>query len=227
VFDTAVAIDTYTIGFAYNKDAFKSRKAPQTWADFWNTKDFPGRRALFDNPRYTLEFALMADGVPKDKLYPLDVERAFKKLDELKPNISFFFNQWEQSGQALADGSAQVAVFALARGYPMLRQGAPIQVVWNGGATAYDYLVIPKHAKNRDAAMTFITWYANNAKAEADMARDFPQGPVNPKGLEFLSPDEREQMSVAHLDDTFVVGWEWWADNLAKIEERWNEWKLK
>ena len=37
----------------------------------------------------------MADGVAPDKLYPLDVDRAFKKLEEIKPNITV----WWTSGR--------------------------------------------------------------------------------------------------------------------------------
>lgn len=227
VYSTAVAVDTYTIGFAYNKHAFEGRKAPQSWSDFWNTKDFPGARALFDDPRNALEFALLADGVPRDRLYPLDVNRAFLKLDELKPHVSFFFKQWEQSGRALADGSVALSVFNMARAYPMMKMGAPIFPVWNGAATGYDYLVIPRGTKNRDNAVKFIAWYANNPEAQASLAREFAQGPVNPKGLEFLSAEEREEMSSAHQSETFVWNWEWWADHLANMEERWNGWKLK
>src|SRR3546814_19993340 len=43
-------------------------------------------------PKYSLEFALMADGVPADQVYPTlrtprGVDRAFRKLDEIKPNV--------------------------------------------------------------------------------------------------------------------------------------------
>lgn len=227
VYDTSIAVDSYTVAFAYNTNAFKDRKAPQSWADFWNVKDFPGRRAMFDNPRGTLEFALLADGVPMDKLYPLDVDRAFRKLDELKPSISFYFKQWEQGGQTLADGSVAMSIFTTARAFPMMQQGAPIQIVWNGGESAYDYLVIPRGAKNREAAQKFIAWYANNPKAQADLAKTFAQGPTHPKGLDYLTPAEAEQMSAAHAHETFAINWEWWADNLDRTEERWNEWKLK
>ena len=81
---------------AYNADKLKT--APTSWADFWDTKKFPGKRGLRKGAKYTLEFALMADGVaPKDVYQVLGtkegVDRAFKKLDELKPSI-----QWWEAG---------------------------------------------------------------------------------------------------------------------------------
>ena len=42
---------------------------PQSWADFWDTEKFPGKRGLRRGPKYTLEFALMADGVPPAEVY--------------------------------------------------------------------------------------------------------------------------------------------------------------
>lgn len=50
---------------AYNVDAVRDRK-PQSWADFWDVKRFPGRRALpsYGNPwNNSLALALLADGV--------------------------------------------------------------------------------------------------------------------------------------------------------------------
>ena len=62
---------------------------PQSWADFFDTEKFPGKRALRKGPRQALEFALMADGVPLDQIYatlatPEGVDRAFKKLDSIR-----------------------------------------------------------------------------------------------------------------------------------------------
>ena len=151
----------------YNTDAFKGRPAPQSWADFWNVEKFPGGRAVFDKPRYMLEFATLADGVPKDKLYPIDIDRAFRKLDELKPHITLFFRQFDQARQLLATGAVTMSVASPAVISEAKRQGAPVEMVWNQGVVAYDYLTIPKGTKNKSAAMKYIAWYANNGEAQA------------------------------------------------------------
>ena len=70
----------YSTVIAYRPDAFPNG-APKSWADFWDVKAFPGPRSLRNHPVDNIEAALMADGVAPDKLYPLDVDRAFKKLD--------------------------------------------------------------------------------------------------------------------------------------------------
>lgn len=83
-----VGIFVWTTLLAYNPG--KVAGSPQGWADFWDVKKFPGKRGLRWGAKYSLEFALMADGVAPKDVYqtlatPAGVERAFRKLDELKP----------------------------------------------------------------------------------------------------------------------------------------------
>ena len=64
---------------------------------------FPGNRGAYSDVARMAPFALLADGVPKDKLYPLDVDRAFKKLDELKPHVKVWWKRGSQSVQLMRD----------------------------------------------------------------------------------------------------------------------------
>ncbi len=98
--DCGVGAIVWSTAIAYDGD--KLKEGPASWADFWNVEKFPGKRSLRKGPKYTLEFALLADGVSKDELYDVlgteeGVARAFKKLDELKPNIVW----WESGAQPL------------------------------------------------------------------------------------------------------------------------------
>ncbi len=90
VSDCGVGNIVWSTGLSYDGDKLKD--GPKTWADFWDTKKFPGKRGLRKGPKYALEFALMADGVPADQVYKVlsgegGVDRAFKKLDALKADI--------------------------------------------------------------------------------------------------------------------------------------------
>lgn len=106
--DYSVGYISYSTVMAYRTDAFKGDKVPKTWADFWDTETFPGQRSLRNLPRPTLEIALMADGVPPDQLYPLDVERAFKKLEQIKPHIATWWTSGGQSAQLISDGEVDL-----------------------------------------------------------------------------------------------------------------------
>lgn len=83
-----VGNNVYTTVLAYRTDAFKGRRAPASWADFWNIKEIPGRRGLRKHPFDTIEEALMADGVAPDKVYPCDIDRALASLDKIKPSVT-------------------------------------------------------------------------------------------------------------------------------------------
>jgi len=96
VTDCGVGIFVWSTVMAYNGDKLKD--GPKTWADFWDTTKFPGKRGLRKGARYNVEFALMADGVKPADVYKVlatkeGADRAFKKLTELKPNI-----QWWEAG---------------------------------------------------------------------------------------------------------------------------------
>ena len=69
---------------ATTRGALASR-ARSRWADLFDTAKIPGKRTFYKwSAPGVLEIALLADGVAPDKLYPLDLDRAFKKLDTIK-----------------------------------------------------------------------------------------------------------------------------------------------
>jgi putative spermidine/putrescine transport system substrate-binding protein len=79
------AKNEYGFGYQYFSTIMAWRKGvkePKNFTEFFDTKAFPGKRCLPDYPHYCLPFALQASGVPIDKLFPLDVDLAFKKLNE-------------------------------------------------------------------------------------------------------------------------------------------------
>ena len=126
-----IASNIQGTNLCYRSDKFPNG-GPGTWADFWDVKKFPGNRGLCisDSPR-TLIFALLADGVPREKLYPLDLDRAFAKLDEIKPHIKVWWREGNQSQQLLRDGELDM------------------MSIWNARA---DRLVTPSKSNARSCA---------------------------------------------------------------------------
>ena len=81
---------------AYNVDKF-GKKAPSSWADFFDTARFPGKRGMDgSNPAGVFEAALLADGVAPKDLYPLDTKRALAKLDTIKDQLVYWTSGAEQ-----------------------------------------------------------------------------------------------------------------------------------
>ncbi|MBM3542678.1 MAG: extracellular solute-binding protein, partial [Alphaproteobacteria bacterium] len=98
--------DVYNAVIAYRTD--KVKKPPKSWADYWNAKDFPGRRALRNHPFDTIEEALMADGVALKDVYPCDFDRAFKSLDKVKKEIAVWWTSGAQTTQMLKSGEVDM-----------------------------------------------------------------------------------------------------------------------
>src|ERR1700694_1514331 len=77
--DCGVGIDVYGDVLAYDTTVLKT--APTSVLDIFDSKKFPGKRAMRKAPAQNLEWALMADGVPIDEVYkvlatPAGVDRA-------------------------------------------------------------------------------------------------------------------------------------------------------
>ncbi|AIO94411.1 bacterial extracellular solute-binding family protein [Burkholderia pseudomallei 576] len=103
----AVGSFYYAFVLGFNKASFKGAQ-PSAWADLFDTKRFPGKRTFYKwSAPGVLEIALLADGVPVNKLYPLDLDRAFKKLDSIKSDI-VWWGGGAQSQQLLASGEAPI-----------------------------------------------------------------------------------------------------------------------
>ena len=103
------AKNEYGFGYQYFSTimAWRGQKEPKTWAEFFDTKAFPGKRCLPDYPHYALAFAVMATGVPADKLFPLDVDTGFKKLNEVKKDVSVWWKAGAQPPQLMKDNEVQ------------------------------------------------------------------------------------------------------------------------
>ena len=100
-------------------------KAPSSWGDFWNVKDFPGRRSLRKHPFDTLEESAMASGVPTSQLYPLNVDKAFANLDAIKPKVDVVVDLRAQVEQMLKTGEVDMIATWVSRPQSAIADGAP------------------------------------------------------------------------------------------------------
>src|SRR5439155_1073878 len=132
----------------YNTQSFPTGKQPRSWAEFWDLKKFPGPRMLADlaSGNIDLEFALLADGVPKDKLYPLDIERGFKSLDRVRPAIRKFWDTGALSAQMLADKEVVLGSIWNGRLQAVADKGAPLAIEWNEASLQSQYWGVVKGA---------------------------------------------------------------------------------
>src|SRR5260370_487775 len=125
---------------AYRTDAFKGA-APKDWADFWNTKKFPGDRAMGGTGAGgwpEIEFALMAAGVPAAKLYPLDIDKAFASYDEIKKAVVKWWDTGAVPIQLLTDREVAMTTVWNGRIAALQAAGVPAAISWDQGLMKRD-----------------------------------------------------------------------------------------
>ncbi|WP_137009047.1 ABC transporter substrate-binding protein [Aquitalea aquatilis] len=212
---------------AYNADKLKT--APRHWQDFWDTKRFPGKRAMRRGAQYTLEIALMADGVSPDKVYQTlssaaGVERAFKKLDQIKP----FIQWWEagaQPAQYLLAGDVVMSTAYNGRISNARKEGRNLRAVWLNNIYEMDYWAIPKGSSNKAAALRFIS-LASRSSQQKRFAEQIAYGPTNNKALTQLSPAALADLPSAPQNQrtALALDYRFWIDHGESLEQRFNSW---
>lgn len=199
---------------------------PKDWQEFFDTQKFPGKRALYKWPSPgVIEMALLADGVPADKLYPLDLDRAFRKLDTIKSSIRWW-SSGAQSQQMLASGSVKYGMFWNGRVQALQDGGADVGMSWTQNITMADMLVIPRGSHHVAEAQKLIA-FATGAKPQAEFARSTGYAPVNMDSIALLSPAEREKLPQAHAEGHVDPDIAYWAAHRDEIAKRWYEWQAR
>ena len=148
----------YSFNIVYNSKLMPKAKHTRNWAEVWDAKNFPGGRTFNfqGGTAPQLEAALLADGVPMDKLYPLDIERAWKMMDKLRPLVTKWYTSHAQAIQLLSAGEVVVGNTIGSRGIAAKKQGAPIDVDYNQGKLASDNWCLVKGVRDKKIAMEFI-----------------------------------------------------------------------
>lgn len=218
--------NVYSTVIAYRPDAFPNG-APRSWADFWDVQKFPGPRSMRNHPVDNLEAALLADGVPLDNLYPLDVDRAFKKLDEIHPHISVWWTTGQQPAQLLVDKEVFLATGWNGRFYDIMRKGAPLAIEWNGGILKQSSWIVPRGAKDKNWAMRMIAMQTDPRK-QAEYAVALGYSGTHTESNQYV-PEAVRSMLPLYPENAAKQTWldqEWWTVNGSAMAERWNKWML-
>ena len=203
-------------------------EAPQTWVDMWDAKRFPGGRAFpnFDDPWRVLAAALLADGVEKDKLFPLDVDRAFRKLDEIKDSVTLWWKTGDQSVQGFRNEEYDLGQIWLTRAKSMANEGLPIKWSYKASFLVGDRVGLIRGAPNRKNALKLIAFWLDNPAAQAKACNALSCTPPSSDAIALMSEEARRSMpTTAEISDHVVVPDAAWINaNAPALLERWNDW---
>lgn len=230
VTDCAVPIMSVVGALAY--DADKIKDAPKTWADFWNLQRWPGKRGLLYRVN-ALEIALLADGVPPAKVIdvlsaPGGVDRAFRKLDQIKPAIHWW-KSGAESTQILATGEV-VMTYAWNGRIAVANQKDKrnFKLAFDGGfILSNQYLAVMKGTKQKNAAVEFIA-YAASAKPLARFAEMTMYGPPSRAAMKEVSSKLLETVPHDKMDKAYTQNGDkyrqYWLENLEGLTQRLAKW---
>jgi putative spermidine/putrescine transport system substrate-binding protein len=227
--ETGLIYDYGATVIAYRTDVYPAGKGPKSWTEFWDVGRFPGRRALSKDPYYLFPLALAADGVPKDKLYPIDVDRVFKSLDRIRPHVFKFYETFGQSSQLITDKEADLVAATTTRMYLVQKQGGPVHVELNEGVPWGDAWVVPRGTPRKAAAMKFIAFAAQHDEGMAIKARKTLTGMTQLRTTRLLEPEVARALvtSPENWPRLLPSGDDWWAKNRPRMDQLMTAWLLK
>lgn len=215
---------------AFNTQSFPAGSEPQSWADFWNVKDFPGPRSLYARLYYNYEAALRAAGVPAAEIYPATdekVEMALGKLAELKPSITVWWTTGAQPPQLLSTGEVAMALAWSGRIFDAIKEGSPVSMTFKDAIAWGNAYVVPKGTPYRELAMEVIS-YCISQEAQERLVPIGTYGPVLASAAATASPEQARFM-VTHPDNakhTVVFNDEEVAKYWTRWEEKWQQFML-
>lgn len=227
VSDCGVGAALTTVVLAWDRDKFP---AAPNWADFWDVAKFPGKRGLFKGVRGNLEFALMADGVAPADVYKVlatseGVDRAFRKLDQLKPYIV-----WWQTGKEAAHilSSGDVLMTTAPAGRIVLANRVDHRnfgIQWKAGLYSAKSWAIVKGSPDQRQAEQFL-YFAGMPAVEARLFEKAAMAGLAKGANEGLPPDlaAMSASTPANLSAAGPIDAAFWHDNLTKLRQRFDAW---
>jgi putative spermidine/putrescine transport system substrate-binding protein len=199
---------------------------PGSWQDFFDLDKFPGKRGIsgfaYDMP---IEVALLGDGVPPEELYPLDLDRAFAKLDTIKDNLVY----WESpsaSQQQLIDEEVVMSAIYNGRVQSLVDDDFPLDYIWDQHIRVTDFWTVAKGAPNREKAMELIAYMVspeNNWK----LSKYVPYAPVNEESVDQI-PQDRARLLPTYGDRPQIAvypDFDYIADHEEELLRLYSEWQ--
>ena len=220
---------------AVSPAAFK-RSPPQRLADVFDTKRYPGARALPRGPRYLMELALLADGVAPGEVYATlesdaGIDRALARLGALGSDV-IWLDRPSQAIDLLMSGKAAIASAFSGRAFLEIARGADLSLIWDGQVLDVAYLAVRRQAPAATLATDFVA-FATAPEQLARLARQLPYGPMRRSAIALADRHATTDIALApflpttsaNLASSLRFDGRWWAANEARVAARLDAWR--
>ncbi|WP_125461651.1 MULTISPECIES: extracellular solute-binding protein [Rhodomicrobium] len=212
------------------------KRKPATLEDFFNTSKIPGKRLLPKQPRYSLELALMADGVQPGEVYkvlsaPEGQDRAFAKLSTIKNDILWWDKPSDVFGRIVKKEAAMGLAFNGRAFMAIVGGQQPLEILWDHQIYAFDYWAIPRGAAHQEAAKEFLR-FATTPGPLADQTRWMPYGPARRSAVKLVGKHAELDLEMKpylpthepNLKSALAFDGGWWGANEAALTARFEGW---
>jgi putative spermidine/putrescine transport system substrate-binding protein len=223
-----VGSTAFSTVIAWNKEVFP-KGGPKDWVEFFDTKKFPGRRALYANPKPALEIALMAKGKKPNELYPINLDEAFAALDEIGTKVDLWVEKTSQWDVLIQNREVDLMGSSLARTMAQIASGQPYDITFNESVVEQSFWTIPKGAPNVKDAQKLVAWMMRKEGAKRALELLPYYGMANKAVYASLSPELIAKLpgSPENSKNSHRIDAQWWLDNDAVVRPRWLDWLSK
>lgn len=212
----------YGFGIFYNTKKYSP--APAGCKDFFDTAKFPGTRGVMGSaiPNQILECALVADGVAADKLYPMDLDRAFAKIASIKDSIKFW-GSGAESQDLMTSGEVDMLMAWTGRGYnAIVSQKAPYALVPADIFVLSDDLVVPKGVADPATSMQLVEFMLQ-PQYQVELAKLIPYSPSRTDAQIDTAAATAPYLVSNPSFKTIPVDQKWWAENVKAVQTAWDK----
>ncbi len=171
---------------------------PVTWADFFDTKKFPGKRA-WPAEYFTggvMEAALLADGVAPEDVYPFDYERATAKIASIFDDL-VIYTEYAQSQSFLTSKTASMSFAPNGLWKELEGKGVSMQILWDAPAILDTNGMNTMPEPPNPDAVEALAAFCNQPKLQAEFAEITNYGPPTKEAFEELSPEVSKELPNA------------------------------
>jgi putative spermidine/putrescine transport system substrate-binding protein len=208
--------------------AFGPGAGPISWQEFYDVEKFPGRRALRSGAFQTLPGAAMADGVAPADLYPLDMDRAFKSLDRIRPHVVKFADGDQVLQDMILANEADFVHLFTGRAATLKRDGEPIDFRMEEASSEEVSFIIPKGTPNLAQAQYTLALLVNQAEYNKAMSEAQLIGYTNLAAMDIIDPAVLPLLTTSEANRAVMApnGSDWWAEHETEAQQRMTEWIL-
>lgn len=230
----------YSTTFGYRTDLVGSTPPTDICAVF-DLKAYPGKRALEKRPINNMEWALLCDGVAKDKVYdvlatPAGQEQALNKLATIKDQV-VWWSAGADTPQLLADGEIVMGSTYNGRLFSVIEeQKQPVAMLWDAQVFDLDGWIIPAGLPaDRLARIKDFVKFATDTQRLADQAKYISYGPARASSAPLVGKHADLGIDMAphmptdpnNAKNTFLYNYEFWADYRDDIDAKFQAWLAK